>query len=171
MLSLQDIQHISPNLAIVREGITQAEQRLRDALETKQGLEQKAFILLGGYVSLSTALFGLAANLGHSHMMFGLLVSEGIFFVTGAIALYISLYASNCGTMGRYPDTWLQPGTLDGSERTLATILAYVLHGYQDRISVSDQTNRRKALFLNVGLCFGIFAPAILGFGVATSRL
>lgn len=161
MLTLEEIQSTKINISIIKEGVGQAEKRLSDALETKKSLEQKAFTLLSGYITISIALFGIAANLGKQHPMFYSMIIVGLCFCAGLIFLFNSLRSSDYGTLGRYPDTWLQPRTLDGDEGTLATILGYILHGYQKGIEVSDNSNKHKSTMLNRGVFLGMCAPFV----------
>ena len=162
MLTMQDIQRTKVDLGVVKEGVVQAEKRLTDALDTRKHLDQKAFTLLGGYATISMALFGVAATkLDQSSQWFFIMLALGCMFFLGLVALFLALKNSSYGTVGRYPDTWLQPGTLDGGETALATTLAYILHGYQGLIAVSDVSNGKKAFWLNVAILLGVASPGV----------
>jgi hypothetical protein len=161
MLTLDEIQRLNINPVIVKEGVKQASERLGDALETKRGLEQKALALLAGYVTISFALFSLAGTLGQAHPLFYAFIIAGCILLAGIVALFLSLRPLNYGTLGRYPDTWLQPNTLDGDDGTFARIMASVLHGYQARLSVSDYSNKRKAQCFSIGVLCGALSPFV----------
>ena len=153
-------------MEIVKEGVSQAEKRLTDALDTRKQLEQKAFTLLGGYITVSMALFGFAATLGKQHLLFSTLLAMGALFFVGIIFLIRSLRTSDYGTLGRCPDIWLQQGTIDGTSATLATILAYVLYDYDNRIRVSDGSNNTKGELLNYAIMCGASSPAFFCLGI-----
>jgi hypothetical protein len=63
--------------------------------------------------------------------------------------------------MGRYPDTWLQPGVLEGDDDMRGYVLANVLFDYQDSIRVSSESNDRKAKLVTIGLGVGMTSPIL----------
>jgi len=166
MLTTEEIQELYPNINkdIVREGINQAEDRLKDCLSTKTQLEQKALIILGAYVAIQLAIFSAIAFLYKSNAinpLFFTLLLSGLVFTVGSIYLVLSLRASDYGTMGRSPSTWLQPDTLEGDSHTHALILAHVLHGYDHRIETSIQSNAVKSRQLIIAIVAGVSSPIV----------
>ena len=53
MMTLAELQTADLNPTVVREAYDHAAQRLADSLDTKKAFEQKAFTLLGGYLTIS----------------------------------------------------------------------------------------------------------------------
>lgn len=163
MLSKEDIKNITKfNLSIVQEALRQAEQRLNDCFNKKENLEKKAFTLLPVFLSFSTALFSVPKILNVEEVAIYLAtILTGICFFFGAIFLFQSLKALDYGTLGRYPDTWLQQGILNGDDDMKAYVLANVLYDYQTTIGVSDKSNEKKIKLVNKGIVLGIFSPIL----------
>jgi len=159
MLKLEEIQKIEINIDIVQDGLKFAEQKLTDVLQTKESLDQKAFSLLRAYVLIlglsCLSIYYLCANgLFDSNLFyaFSAILSS---IMIGILCLSCSICALKYGTQGRSPDTYLQPDILDGNERVRATVLGYILHGYQKRIGASCQSNEKKSKLINLGIFFG----------------
>jgi len=170
LLSLDEIRsfHTKINLSIVNNGILEAKSRLKDALETKRLLDQKTFVLLKGYMLTSIALILALVFFISSKpitLIFISFIISAFFFCFGIVFLLISLKSANYGTLGNYPDCWLQEGIIDGDQDTHSTMLTYILHAYHDKIWQSDDSNIRKSGFLNLGILSGIIAiiPIMVG--------
>ena len=117
------------NLDIAREAFDQASKRLADMLDTKKAFEQKAFTLFSGYLTLSIALFGVAATLYKDHGLSFTVVSVVIVELTliaGAVCFVFALMDEKYGAVASDPNMWLNKGTIDGDETVLPRMLAYV---------------------------------------------
>ena len=90
-------------------------ERLQDALDTKKSLEQKASTVLGGYITLDAAIFGLSTQVKNPFWIFTLCVI-GSTVLYGLVAALCSLRTSDYGAMGSYPDAWIREGIIDGDE-------------------------------------------------------
>ncbi len=163
MLSKEDIKNITKfNLSSLQEGLRQAEQRLNDCFNKKENLEKKAFTLLSMFLSFATALFSVPKILNVQEVaIYWATILTGLCFLTGAIFLFKSLKALDYGTLGRYPDTWLQQGILDGDDDMKAYVLANVLYDYQRSIDVSDKSNDKKIKLVDKGIILGIVSPIL----------
>lgn len=63
MLRLEELQQLKINPAVAREAYEQSSMLLKDTLETKESLEQRATTLFGGFVTVALALFGVSGAL------------------------------------------------------------------------------------------------------------
>ena len=163
MITKDQIRNITGfNLSSLQEGLRQAEQRLGDSLIKKENLDKKAFILLFMFLFSSTALFCLPKILNiQEPVIFWSSILSGLCFLIGVILLFLSLKALDYGTMGRYPDTWLQEGILNGDDDMKAYVLANVLYDYQKSIEISDQSNSKKIKLVDTAIILGISAPIL----------
>ena len=84
------------------------------------------------------------------------------FFVSAAILLFISLWSCNYGPLGRYPSTWLTKDVMEGNNQEFGYTLAIVLYQYEERISLSDKTNSRRAKLNNAAILVSILGVVIL---------
>lgn len=170
MLSKEKIKEIAKfNLSTIQEGLRQAEQRLNDSFKKKENIEKKAFTLLSMFLSFSTALFSVPKILGvEGFLIYSSTILTGLCFLSGAIFLFRSLRPLDYGTMGRYPDTWLQQGILDGDDDTKAYVLANVLFDYQRGIKISDKSNSKKIKLVDKGIKLGIASPILFLICLAT---
>jgi hypothetical protein len=144
MMTLEEIQN-APNisLALMQEGIRQAEMRLQDALTTKKQLECKLYFLMAYYVTTIGIVSYLYSLPIFSHWTSALAIIAGLFIIA-ILQAFNALKGMPYGTLGRYPDTWLQESSLGQDEHGRALLLAYVLFGYQKRIEDSDKSNDEK---------------------------
>ncbi len=163
MLTKGEIKEIAKfNPSTLKEGLRQAEQRLNDSFKKKENIERKAFTLLSMFLSFSTALFSVPKILKvEESLIYWATISTGLCFLAGAIFLFKSLKALNYGTLGRYPDTWLQQGILDGDEDAKSYVLANVLFDYQKSIETSDDSNSKKIKLVDRGIKLGIASPIL----------
>lgn len=118
MLTKKEIKKIKHfNLFTAQEGLRQAEQRLNHCLETKRDIESKTRILLSIFVSITVALFSVPQILNiDKPTVYWATMLTGICVLFSVLCLLRSLKTLGYGTLGRYPDTWLQPGVLDGDD-------------------------------------------------------
>jgi hypothetical protein len=158
-LSLFEIRDLKGlNVNIIKEYISLAEKRLDDVLEIKKELEQKSFTLLGGYITASLSLFGLALKLVDYSFW---LNATAILFCCGVIPLFLSLKTSLYGIKGRSPSSWLETEdylTVERSGSGEACVYAYILHGYIPRIDQSIESNGKKSFYLNIAIWFGVLS-------------
>ena len=59
MLTLQELQASTINATVAREAYTHVDRHLVDILEVRKAFEQKAATLMGAYITVSVALFGI----------------------------------------------------------------------------------------------------------------
>ena len=86
------------------------------------------------FLSFSTVLFSVPKILDvEEPIIYWATILTGLCFLAGAIFLFKSLKASDYGTLGRYPDTWLQQSILDGDDDMKAYVLANILYDYQKK--------------------------------------
>lgn len=168
MMTLEELQDCNISLPIVREALAQAEKMLGDFLKTKEGINQKLFILFNGYmpvlIALITASFFVAQN-AKTFMLLFFLTPLSCFFMISILLFIIAFRGSRQGTIGTSPAFWLRKDTISGDESTLAVVLAYLVHSYEKRIAASEQSNNKKMMLQNMGLYLsitGIILSAII---------
>jgi hypothetical protein len=164
MMTLEQLQDANINPSVVREAYDQAAKRLADALDTKKAFEQKAFTLLGGYLTISLALFGAGGAVHESTRMQHLFVPffvTGVLFVLGTVCFLLALKDDVYGALASHPDMWLNAGTIDGPDTVLPTMLAYITFYHRERIDTSVAKNNSKAQWIRWGIYLGIAAPVI----------
>ena len=161
MLTKNQIDNIvNFNLSLLEEALRQTELRLKDALLTKEDLDKKTFSLLSVYLTICTGLFGISKiPVKEIQSLFFSLTFSGTCFFAGIIFLISSLRTNDYGTLGRYPDTWLQEGIIDGGDQIKGYVLANILVDYQEKIKISDESNSKKIKKIDWGLMMGILAP------------
>jgi len=165
-MTLEEIERSQVNLDIAREAFDQASKRLADMLDTKKAFEQKAFTLFSGYLTLSIALFGVAATLYKDHGLSFTVVSFVIVELTliaGAVCFVFALMDEKYGAVASDPNMWLNKGTIDGDETVLPRMLVYVTYYHQERIDISIESNNAKATHIRRGILLGVATPIISG--------
>lgn len=157
ILNLNDIQNLrNINNEAVKIFLSAAEERLKDALETKKQLEQKSFILFSGYITAAIALFGLSAKFSALEFWFNL---TAIPFCIAMIPLLLSFKASKYGNLGRHPKDWLENDKyLTVKTENLSHIYAYMLYSFVNRINQSNTSNKKKAGYLNYVILSGMLS-------------
>lgn len=162
MLTLTELQGLKLNAPVAREAYTQTEKRLMDALETRKSFEQKATSLFGAYVTISLAMFGIAAAIyrdpdtGAKVWPF---FAAAMALAIGAGFFVCALKDAPYGAVGSSPDMWLTHGVIDGDDPALASMLAYVTFHHNERIAISRASNARKARRIRWGIYLGAVAP------------
>lgn len=161
MITKDEIRDIATfNASTLQEGLRQAEQRLEDCFNKKATLEKKAFTLLAVFLPFATAVLSapLILNIVDS-TAYWISIAVGGCLLVGTAFLFCSLKGLSYGTLGRYPDTWLQPGVLDGDDNMKCYVMANVLFDYQQSIAISDASNNAKVRLVDRGIAWGIAAP------------
>lgn len=142
------------NLNAVKFYLDLAEKRLGDDLETKKQFEQKAFVLLSGYITASIALFSLAEKFKSESLFFNL---TAILFCMGILPLFFSLKSSAYGALGKNPKDWLQSiDYLAVVDEKVPHMYAYTLWGFVKKINTSTVSNSKKAFYLNIAVLLGM---------------
>lgn len=166
MMTLDEIRSATLNPKIVEEAHKQAEKRLTDVLDTKKSFEQKAFVLLNAYLTLSLAVFGVAGSIYKTGWNSGQWIpffASGLFLIFGAISFAVALMDDKYGAIGSNPDMWLNKETIGSNDDTaLYAMLAYITFYYQERINQSIRSNERKAKRIKIGISLGILSPIAL---------
>jgi hypothetical protein len=161
MLTLAELQESTINPDVAREAYIQVDRHLSDLLDVKKSFEQKAATLLGAYVTLSVALFGIGgaifkdAGVGPKVWPF---FGAGAAFVVGAWFFVAALKTGRYAAVGSTPEMWLNRGTIDGGENALPAMLAYITFHHSERIRLSEDSNERKARFISAGIVSGPIA-------------
>ena len=164
MLTLAELQAAAINPAVAREAYIQADRHLSDLLDVKKSFEQKAATLLGAYVTLAVALFGIGgaifrdSGIGPKDWPF---FGAGAAFIAGAWFFVAALKTGRYAAVGSTPEMWLNHGTIDGGENALPAMLAYVTFHHSERIRLSEASNERKAKFISAGIMAGPIAALI----------
>ena len=151
------------DLTAIEEGIRQSELSLTDARVTKESLDKKTFFLLPVFISLPVAILTLMEHIGsQKYLSESFILFIAFFFESAAILLFISLWSCNYGPLGRYPSTWLTKDVMEGNNQEFGYTLAIVLYQYEERISLSDKTNSRRAKLNNAAILVSILGVVIL---------
>ncbi len=173
MLSQEEIKKLKKiNFQIVKEAFDQAEKRLKDVLDTKQQIEQKAFILFNGYLTSLIGEISAAFVVKESHPnLFTFLAILIPFFVVSLSLIALSFNSKAYGTLGSNPSMWLEKDILEGNKNSLKIMLGYVTFHHQNRIKVSIKSNNRKLNLINyssyislIGLVIALFASFLICF-------
>jgi hypothetical protein len=158
MMTLGQIEKSQVNLEVAREAFDQASKRLADMLDTKKAFEQKAFTLFSGYLTLSIALFGVAATLYKDHGLSSTVISfmlVELTLIAGAVCFVFTPMDERYGAIASDPNMWLNKGTIDGDDTVLPRMLAYITYYHQGRIDVSIESNNAKATHIRRGILLG----------------
>lgn len=169
MLSIAEIKNLKINKEIIIEAVNSAKERLSDSLDTRKQLEQKCFILLSGYLTITLAICSATCYLykvDNINYLFFVLSVISIIFIVALGFIFFALKGSSYGTLGRHPETWLQPHVLDGTEKTYCVMLGYILHGYVERIETSINSNEIKCNMLNIAIILGCCSPVVFILGM-----
>ncbi|HEV2364393.1 MAG TPA: hypothetical protein VGS12_09390 [Caulobacteraceae bacterium] len=164
MLTIEELQRATINPAVAAEAFDKACKRLADILEAKKSLEQKAFALFSGYLTIAVGLFGAATALLNAKEPARLLLpfwAGGSLFMVGTLFLLLALLDAAYGAQGSDPEIWIRQGVIDGGETALPHMRAYLTLLYQDRIDISAAANERKAKRIRVGVIVGFVAPIV----------
>lgn len=163
-MTLNELQSSTINAVVAREAYTQVDRHLLDILEVRKSFEQKAATLMGAYVTLSVALFGIGgaifkdAGAGAKVLPF---FGAGVVFIVGAWCFIAALKSGKYAAVGSTPEMWLNRGTIDGNDNAMAAMLAYITFHHRERIAISIKGNKRKARWIDVGIYLGPVAPVV----------
>src|SRR5271157_2435611 len=156
LLTEEDIRNLENlNEEMIKEYCRLGEERLKDCLETKKQLEQKSFILLSAYITISLVLFHISTqeNASIAYGISACILFIGIFFLLWSIKL--SFY----GNLGKNPKYWLQ----DKKYLTLNSdynryIYAYNLKNLMDKIEVCKKSNQEKRAKISIAIYAGFIS-------------
>ena len=162
MLTLRELRELNINPSVAREAYIQVDRHLADLLEVKKSFEQKAATLLGAYITVSVALFGVGGAIfkesntaTRAWRFFG----AGLIFIAGAWCFIAALKSGRYAAVGSTPEMWLNRGTIDGGENALPAMLAYITFHHHERIAISASSNEAKARWITAGILLGVGAP------------
>ena len=164
MLTLEELEHSKINPTIAKEAYLQAEKRLSDVLDTKKSLEHRASTLFSSYVTIALALFGIGGVIFEDaglHSKTWPFFIAGTVFVLGACFFMLVIKDDKYGFLGSAPDMWLNRGTIDGVDKSLAAMFAYLTYHHAKRIDISGRSNDRKICALRAGMLAGVAATVI----------
>ena len=85
----------------------------------------------------------------------------GVVFVLGAFIFMLALKDQRYGFLGSPPDMWLNKGMIDGENRALDAMYAYLAFYHTERIAVSIESNKSKMWLVRCGMWIGLAATAI----------
>jgi len=164
MLTLEDLQASTINSAVAREAYVQVDRHLVDILDIRKSFEQKAASLMGAYVTISVALFGIGGAIFKDggvptkvYPFFG----AGLVFIAGAWCFIVALKSGQYAAVGSTPEMWLNRGTIDGGDSAVAAMLAYITFHHRERINTCLKGNKRKANWIDAGIYLGPTAPFV----------
>jgi hypothetical protein len=165
MLTLEELQASTINPAVAREAYTQVDRHLLDILEVRKTFEQTAATLMGAYITISVALFGIGGAIfkesGAAAKMWPFF-GAGLVLIIGAWCFIAALKSGRyVAVVGSTPEMWLNRGTIDGGDNAVAAMLAYITFHHRDRIAISVEGNREKARWIDVGIFLGPVAPIV----------
>jgi hypothetical protein len=164
MLTLSELQSSIINPDVAREAYVHADRHLSDLLDVKKSFEQKAATLLGAYITISVALFGIGgaifkdSGIGPKVWPF---FGAGTAFIVGAWFFVAALKTGRYAAVGSTPEMWLNRGTIDGGDNALPAMLAYITFHHSERIRLSEKSNERKARFIGAGIFSGPAAAIV----------
>jgi len=164
MLTLAELQSSTINPEVAREAYIQADRHLSDLLDVKKSFEQKAATLLGAYITISVALFGIGgaifkdSGIGPKVWPF---FGAGTIFIIGAWFFVASLRSGKYPAVGSTPEMWLNRGTIDGGDNALPAMLAYITYHHSERIRLSEVSNQQKARVISAGIVSGPIAALV----------
>jgi hypothetical protein len=164
MLTLAELQASTINPEVAREAYIQADRHLSDLLDVKKSFEQKAATLLGAYITIAVALFGIGgaifkdAGIGPKDWPF---FGAGAAFVIGAWFFVAALKTGRYAAVGSTSEMWLNRGTIDGGESALPAMLAYITFHHSERIRLCEASNEKKAHFISAGIIAGPIAALV----------
>jgi len=119
MMSLEEIQLSAITEGVAREAYTQVDRYLSDILAIRDSFEEKAATLMGAYITVSLALFGIGATMLQrtgSVPIVCALFGTGMVFLTGAWCFIHALKAGTYGGVGSTPEMWLTKGVIDAAQ-------------------------------------------------------
>lgn len=155
------------NEEMIKEYCRLGEENLRDCLATKKQIEQKSFILLTAYITISIALFGYM----FSHYSTIVFLSACCLCV-GIILLLISIKFSNYGCLGRNTEDWLNGKEyITITKENQAFIFSDNLIDLANKINQSDKSNNAKIKKVTQAIYWGIAATFLFGIKALFSLL
>jgi hypothetical protein len=164
MLTLKELQSTTINAVVAREAYTQVDRHLIDILEVRKSFEQKAATLMGAYITISVALFGIGGaffkDAGTSTKVWPFF-GAGVIFIIGAWCFIVALKSGQYAAVGSTPEMWLNRGTIDGKDSAAAAMLAYITFHHSERIAICIKGNKRKADWIDAGIYLGPIAPVV----------
>lgn len=157
MLTKEEIREIQPiNKEAVEFFLDLAEKRMRDELENKKELENKAYIIFAGYIAAISALVLVMQFTDpiRDVSCVGLSIAILIF---GQLCILISLRTAYYGVLGAEPSTWLEDEHYIKLEEwnDMGLLKAYVLHSYESQINKSVESNAIKSNLFNLSVYAG----------------
>jgi hypothetical protein len=164
MLTLSELQASTINPAVAREAYTQVDRHLVDLLDVRKSFEQKAATLMGAYITLSVALFGIGGALFKDSSAWTKVLpffGAGLIFVIGAWCFIVALKSGQYAALGSTPEMWLNRGTIDGEDNAVSAMLAYLTFHHGERIAICLRGNKRKARWIDAGIFLGPLAPIV----------
>jgi hypothetical protein len=164
MLTLAELQASQINSTVAREAYNQVDRHLVDILDVRKSFEQKAATLMGAYITLSVALFGIGGALFKDAGAWAKVLpffGAGLIFVCGAWCFIVALKSGHYAALGSTPEMWLNRGTIDGDDNAMSAMLAYLTFHYSERIAICIRGNKRKARWIDAGIFLGPIAPIV----------
>jgi hypothetical protein len=151
------------NLPLVREAVRQTELKIQDEYTRQRRIDTRAYILLTLHLTLIGVIVGLISLADLSDIFLILLSTVGLILISGTFCLFQALKPSSYGSMGIFPQDWLNEGylknnetdasdTKDHNEHILALILVRLLHAKESGIQASNNSNTKRLKLLNNAL-------------------
>ncbi len=167
--------HGNFNREIVLHAVNDSEKALQSALDIEKILDEKAFWFLKFLSPAVTIFLGyILVNLNDFITIISqfsqfqnVMVFFGLLLIFGSAGFFIlAVLGKKYGRLGRYPDTWVRKGVIDGGEADYITNLIYVLEYMQEAIATSDKSNatkeklvKRGMIMISIGFIFIMLVP------------
>ena len=155
MLTESELAARTINAEVAREAFLQADVMLIDVLDNRKALEQRAFILLAGYLPYTGSIIPAAAA---SWGAKAALIAAAL----GIVLLLASFRGMTYPARGTSPRAWINAGIIDGSESALAHTHAHLARQMADRIDLGIKANGSKLRLINAALACGAASIVVL---------
>ena len=161
--------------ALAKAAMEQTEKRLADYLEIRRATEAKMMSLFGVFVSVSMAIFGLAAALaqrGGAGLAVGMLGVAGLIFLSSAVVIGLGLRPGDGALLGGTPDFWLGRDALHDAdekddEAQAARHFAVAALDFDRRCAIQIAENRQRHRILGRALRAALCAAVAFGVAMA----
>ena len=169
MLTEKEIGELHPdlNFDVVKEGLKQADEMLRDIDNTSCRHDQKALALFKLYLVASIVLYSIgffSIEMKASLSLVIPVVVAASLFTIGCILSLLSFKPSDYGTLGRHPDTWLRKNVITGDNAAYCLTMCYVLYQYTDKMSAGYLSNDKKSKYISIAINCGILSMVAFPF-------
>lgn len=168
MMSLDEIENCKNiNENIVKEALDQVKERLRDLRDSKNNIEQKAFLLFNGSILLLVAEVS-GANIVRNTYPDAFVALKIMIpcLIIGVFLLALSMVGYKLGAFGSEPKSWLQEGTINGKNLHLKVLLAYQVFQFKNKIELTEKSNFLKVRLIQLAIILNLIGVIVATFWV-----